>query len=634
MCVIQSRPGGPCFKSGNISNHAYRWREIGASDTVLSWIQDGVPLPLDEEPVPFEFRNKNFSWVQARWIDKEVNNLLDHGAIVEVKEKPQFISPISVAPKKDGDFRLIVDLRQLNGYCKPPRFAYEDIEEVLKQVKPKDHLVTIDIKKCFYHVPIANHYQQFINIQWRNRYYQWCVLPFGLNCSPYFVNKVLRPIVAYLRTQGIRVVCYVDDIILMSSKDTVVEQRDRTLVLLASLGLFVNWEKSSLEPCTEKEFIGYNVSTDNDDSCVWVRIPRSRISKVVKDIKRVLGKGRINARGLARIAGQCVSMAKAVLPAKLLLRNVYRLLSTRSSWQDSLILDEPTVSDLKWWVASLKSWNGRAVKPVQIDFQLTTDASSLGWGAKLQELQAQGVWNTRLAYKHSNYRELMAILLALHSFLPHLRHRVVQVLTDNITAAAYLNFQGGPSVELTQVATAIWELIVENNIVISARYLAGRLNTEADYLSRLVSHTEWKLNPKLFSYLDRLWGPHTVDRFASMCTTQLMRYNSQYLDPCTEAVDALAQVDWREENNYVNPPFRLLNRVLDVVQMQEASATVIAPVWPAQSWFRRLVTMSVQPPIPVPNRENAILQIGPKIPEPLRNRLWRLYAWRICGTKN
>ena len=125
-----------------------------------------------------------------------------------------------------------------------------------------------------------------------------------------------------------------------------------------------------------------------------------------------------------------------------------------------------------------------------------------------------------------------------------------------------------------------------------------------------------------------------MDRFASMCTTQLVRYNSEYLDPYTEAVDALAQVDWREENNFVNPPFRLLDRVLDVVQIQETSATIIAPVWLALSWFRRLVTMSVQPPIPVPNRENAILQIGPRIPEPLRNRLWWLYAWRICGTKN
>ena len=126
---------------------------------MLSLIQDRVPLPLEEEPIPFEFRNKNFSWVQARWIDKEVNNLLNSSAIVEVKEKNQSISPISVAPKKDGDFRLIVDLHQLNDYCKPPRFAYEDIEVVLKQVKPKDHLVTIDIKKCVYHVPIATHYQ-------------------------------------------------------------------------------------------------------------------------------------------------------------------------------------------------------------------------------------------------------------------------------------------------------------------------------------------------------------------------------------------------------------------------------------------------------------------------------------------
>ena len=70
-------------------------------------------------------------------------------------------------------------------------------------------------------------------------------------------------------------------ITLMSSKDTVVEQRDRTLASLASLALFVNWKKSSLEPCTEKEFIGFNSSTNNEDSCVWVRIPISRISNVL-----------------------------------------------------------------------------------------------------------------------------------------------------------------------------------------------------------------------------------------------------------------------------------------------------------------------------------------------------------------
>jgi len=47
----------------------------------------------------------------------------------------------------------------------------------------------------------------------------------------------------------------------------------------------------------------------------------------------------------------------------------------------------------------------------------------------------------------------------------------------------------------------------------------------------------------MFHKLKKLWGPHTVDRFASWETTQLKRYNSRFNDPQSEAVDAFSQ-DW------------------------------------------------------------------------------------------
>ena len=94
-------------------------------------------------------------------------------------------------------------------------------------------------------------------------------------------------------------------------------------------------------------------------------------------------------------------------------------------------------------------------------------------------------------------------------------------------------------------------------------------------------------------------------------------------------VDALSQKDWTLENNFVNPPIRLLDKVLDVIQQQKAHATVIAPWWPAQTWFKDLHKMSVSPPIRVFKR--AIIPLNPAIPEPLRNRRWKLFAWRVCG---
>jgi hypothetical protein len=595
------------FQSANLLNHPKEWENIGVSDTVLSWIQHGVPLPLSREPGSFELQNRNnFSDKAIAFIDKELKLLKDSGAIVECSEKPLCISPISVVPKKGQDYRLIIDLRHLNSACNPPKFVYEDINTVLEQIKPNDHIVTADIKSGFHHVPIHRDYHKYLGFAWKSKYYVWQVLPFGLNISPYFFCKVVRPVVTFLRSLGIRIVVYVDDMVVMSPEDTICEHRDIVLDLFRKQGWFINFQESSLTPRVEKPFIGYVLKTVNPDGKV---------------------------RGLARIAGQCISMVKAILPAKLLLRNIYRLLQSRSLWQDTLVFDLGVINDLNWWLSALHHWNGRAVQPHTTPIQMTTDASAIGWGAAIQVLniKAQGLWNTRLSFKPSNTREIMAVLLGLLSFLPSFQGKAVQVLTDNITTAAYINFHGGPSREITQIATAIWEVALTNDITLSAKYLAGSQNQVADALSRLTSPQVWRLNPRVFHYLDVMWGPHTVDRFASLATAQLRTYNSMFHDPYTSGVDAMAQHDWQQHNNYVCPPFRLLNQVLNILVEQRAMATVIAPQWPGQPWYQLLLRLSVCPPLQLLNSPMTFLQIGPVLPEPLKNPKWKIFAWRING---
>ena len=132
---------------------------------------------------------------------------------------------------------------------------------------------------------------------------------------------------------------------------------------------------------------------------------------------------------------------------------------------------------------------------------------------------------------------------------------------------AYLNHLGGPAQDLSDIATSIWGLAFQHNIHLKASYLAGRENTLADALSRLNPRYEYKLHTALFHWLDRKWGPHTIDRCATMLNTQLPRYNSRFFDPKAEAVDALAQNNWLEENDHVNPPFRMILRVIETVNM-------------------------------------------------------------------
>ena len=133
-----------------------------------------------------------------------------------------------------------------------------------------------------------------------------------------------------------------------------------------------------------------------------------------------------------------------------------------------------------------------------------------------------------------------------------------------------------------------------------------------------------ELHPAVFQQLDQTWGPHTVDRFASMQNTHLQLYNSRFWDPFTTRVDALAQDNWCQHNNFVNAQFRLLPKMLDVIMEQQAMATIIAPWWAAQHWLQRLRAMSINYPIKLPHRRGFIWYGGIR-PEPLRNLRWHLY---------
>ena len=171
-------------------------------------------------------------------------------------------------------------------------------------------------------------------------------------------------------------------------------------------------------------------------------------------------------------------MSKAVLPAKLLLRNLYRLLRRRVSWEETLWLDAPTRKDLEWWWSALENWNGRTIstKPVQV--QIETDASQTGWGAYMvaSGKMAAGYWDKTMSTAPSNARELMAVIMSVLSFREELAGKAVQVLSDNISTVAYIMHLGGPSPGLSSMVTRLWEICYQVDITLTACYLAGKEN--------------------------------------------------------------------------------------------------------------------------------------------------------------
>ena len=133
--------------------------------------------------------------------------------------------------------------------------------------------------------------------------------------------------------------------------------------------------------------------------------------------------------------------------------------------------------------------------------------------------------------------------------------------------------------------------------------------------------------------LDQVWGPHHIDMFASIHSTQLPVYNSLYWDPQTLGVDALVQKNRGTMNNFVNAPFPLIPKILNIIREQKNVANLIAPKWVGQPWFQQLMDLLIERPIKLSISERSIIALGPQ-KEPFKNRMWSIYAWRISGRQD
>ena len=358
-----------------------------------------------------------------------------------------------------------------------------------------------------------------------------------------------------------------------------------------------------------------------------------RVHKLKRSIRRLLTrKDGFSARALARVTGQCISMSLAVQFGKIMLRRAYDLLRKALTWDTTLFMDEGCSADLNWWLTEMCGPRRRVLIKRTVQAVLYTDASQTGWGAVFQNKKAAGLWTTKMSYMPSNHRELLAVFMAIKTFQPLMQDLAIEVYTDNVTTLAYLNNQGGPLPQYNHITRAILSLTSRSNIHLICHHVRGSSNIVADGLSRISDHHDWRLHPKVFSIIDKHFGPHSVDRFATHRTTHLSRFNSRYFDVNSSAIDCLAQQDWSKEVNYCCPPFALIQRTIDVVISQRATATLVVPWWPGKPWFRLLRQLSVMDPLLIRNSPRIFLPVNRfSVPEPLRNLKWTMSVWKIVG---
>ena len=101
-------------------------------------------------------------------------------------------------------------------------------------------------------------------------------------------TKILKVAMTLLRRVDIRIIIYIDDMLIMGMSLKEIElARDTTSFLLQNLGFVTKWEKSTLIPCNNIEFLGIKINSSN----MTFTIPKKKTQSILQLCQETLGPG-------------------------------------------------------------------------------------------------------------------------------------------------------------------------------------------------------------------------------------------------------------------------------------------------------------------------------------------------------
>ena len=579
------------------------------------WVLDvvkGLKIPFVENPIqikePFPYRLSQQEKVAA---DLEIDKLLQKQVLEIVQDSEgQVISNIFLRPKKDGNFRMILDLTWVNKHVEYQHFKMCSLQTAKDLLRSDCWMGSLDLKDAYYSVLIDPEDRKFLRFRWKGVLYQFRAMPNGLACAPRYFTKILNPIFAKLRSQGHETFQYIDDsLVLADSLDACKQSLHKLCVLMESLGFVIHPEKSVFEPTKNLVFLGYDLNSET----MQVKLTPDKVEKFIRAANDLLGKDLPKIREVAGLVGLMNAYSQAfdyALAHMKALENdkIQALKQSKGMFDVPMKISQQGRQDIFWWLQNI-SRSCKHVSLSDVDFDLYTDASESGWGAHCRGAATGGRWNEEEASLHINVLELKAILFGLKSFCKQDRLHV-RVFTDNTTALAYVKHMGGVRSELcNEVAKDIWDWCEEYSIWITIAHIPGALNVIADYKSRKFSdNVEWSLHPSLFAKICLIFGQPEIDLFATRLNTKLPRYVSFKPDPHAEFIDAFS-LCWTDWKFYAFPPFSCIARCIAKALRENATGLLVVPWWPSQPWWATLINLGLRQ-IKFRVKKNNLLPIG------------------------
>lgn len=417
--------------------------------------ENAQPVVSAPRKIPFSLHDK---------VKFELDKLQSMNIIDKVVKPTDWVSPIVIVVKKNGDLRICLDPKALNDNMCRSHYQLPTVDTVASKLTNAKYFTVLDANAGFWMVPLEEESSYLCTFSTPFGRFKFNRLPFGIRCAPEAFHQIVTQ--TFEDLPGVD--SYIDDIIVYGTSKEEHDRRLRNVLLRARENGFKFNPSKCHFGVNEIKYLGHVFCTEGvkiDDSKVEA-IKNMPSPTCKKDLERFLGMTNYVSKFI-----ECYSDKTANLRQLLKNENVW-------SWDENYEKEFQALKSVLCKSPVLAYFDN--AKPVT----LSVDASSVGLGASiLQEGRPIAYASKALTETQQNYatieKEMLAITFGCEKFHTYLYNRKVMVETDHRPLESIFKKP------LHKVPMRLQRMLLRvQSYDLVVRYKQGKLMYVADTLSR------------------------------------------------------------------------------------------------------------------------------------------------------